>query len=130
MTYLIATAFNYTVHRIAAAVLTAEPATRSSNFNLDTYIAQGGMLFGSGENISLEAHISEDLAHILRETPIAEDMVLVQQGEQWRLSATLADSWQLRWWVLSQGTAIKVLAPQLLREAIVEELTQALAAYP
>jgi predicted DNA-binding transcriptional regulator YafY len=65
----------------------------------------------------------------LRETPIAEDMVLVQEGELWRLTATLADSWQLGWWVLSQGAAIKVLAPQVLREAIMKELTQALAAY-
>ncbi len=135
VTYLIATAFGYAdirlyaVHRIFAALLTEEPATRSPDFKLDDYIAQGGMLFGSGENIHLEARISESLAHILRETPIAEDMVLVREGEQWRLGATVADSWQLRWWVLSQGAAITVLGPEELRKAVVEELAQALAEY-
>jgi predicted DNA-binding transcriptional regulator YafY len=135
VTYLIATAFGYAdirlyaVHRIAVAVLTAEPATRSPDFNLDAYIAQGGMLFGSGENIQLEAHISDSLAHILRETPIAEDMALEADGEQWKLSATVADSWQLHWWVLSQGAAITVLGPEQLRVAMVAELAQALAGY-
>jgi predicted DNA-binding transcriptional regulator YafY len=135
VTYLIATAFgyadirHYAVHRIAAALLTEEPVKRSPDFTLDNYIAQGGMLFGGGENIHLEARISESLAHLLRETPIAEDMVLVQEEEQWRLNATVADSWQLHWWILSQGAAITVLGPEELRAAIVEELAQALAGY-
>ena len=135
VTYLIATAFGYAdirlyaVHRIAAALLTEEASTRSPNFKLDDYIAQGGMLFGSGENIQLEARLSETIAQILRETPIAEDMALVQEGEQWRLNATVADSWQLHWWILSQGAAITVLGPEELRAAIAEELAQALAGY-
>jgi predicted DNA-binding transcriptional regulator YafY len=138
ITYLIATAFDYAdirlyaVHRIAAALLTAEPAKRSSDFDLDAYIAQGGLLFGSGQTLGLEARISDSLAQILRETPISEDMVLEPgsaQSEPWRFSATVGDSWQLRWWVLSQGAGITVTAPETFRAAIAEELAQALAGY-
>ncbi len=135
VTYLIATAFDYAdirhyaVHCIFAALLTEEPVKRSPDFTLDNYIAQGGRLFGGGENIHLEAHISETRAQIVRETAIAEDMTLEAEGEKWRLGATVADSWQLRWWVLSQGAAMSVLAPEPLRAAIAQELAQALAGY-
>lgn len=135
VTYLVATAFDYAdirlyaVHRIAAARLTDEPAKRDSNFDLDAYIAQGALQFSNGETIRLEAHVSEDLARVLRETPISEDMTLEQHDEAWKLTATVADSWQLRWWVLSQGAWITVIAPEALRGAIAEELAQALAGY-
>lgn len=135
VTYLVATAFNYgdirlyAVHRIVTACLTEKAAKNNAGFDLDTYIAKGGLQFGDGETLCLEARVSEDLAWVLRETPIAEGMTLEPEGAEWQLTATVADSWQLRWWILSQGSGITVLSPQVLREGIVEELAQTLAAY-
>lgn len=135
VTYLVATAFDYNdarlyaVHRIAAAKLLEEPAKRSGDFDLDTYIADGALQFGGGETIVLKARISEGLAWVLRETPISEDMALEEIGGGGQFTASVADSWQLRWWVLSQGAGITVLAPDALRVAIVDALTQSLASY-
>ncbi|MDP2784716.1 MAG: WYL domain-containing protein [Sulfurimicrobium sp.] len=135
VTYLVATAFDYgdirlyAVHRIVAAKLTEEPAKSNNDFNLDTYIAHGALQFSDGETIRLEARISENLAWVLRETPISEDMTLEAEGEKWKLTATVADSWQLQWWVLSQGVGITILAPKAFRAAIAEELEQSLAGY-
>ncbi|MFZ4534946.1 helix-turn-helix transcriptional regulator [Propionivibrio sp.] len=135
VTYLVATAFDYddirlyAAHRILAAKVSEEPAKRSKDFDLDAYIAQGALQFGKGETVRLEAHVSEGLACVLRETPISEVMTLEPEGSEWRLVATLADSWQLQWWVLSQGSGITVISPEGLRNAIAEELAQALAGY-
>jgi predicted DNA-binding transcriptional regulator YafY len=135
VTYLVATAFEfnevhlYAVHRMATARMTEEQARRNDDFDLDAYIAGGALQFGSGESVRLEAQVSESLAWILRETPLSEDMTLEQNESEWMLTATMADSWQLQWWVLSQGAAIKVLAPEALRAAIADELSQSLASY-
>ena len=135
ITYLIATAFHYddlrlyAVHRICEARLTGEPAQRPSDFDLDTYIASGALQFGSGESIRLKARVSEELAHILAETRLSVDMQLVSDGNGKTLSATVPDTWQLRWWVLSQGEAIEVLEPTALREGILEVLSGALKRY-
>jgi len=70
-----------------------------------------------------------ETAHILAETPLSVDMQLVSDGNRKTLSATVPDSWQLRWWVLSQGGAIEVLAPTELREEIAATLSAALKRY-
>ena len=135
ITYLIATAFRYdelrlyAVHRIHEAVLTGEPAQRPPDFDLNGYIASGALQFGSGEIIRLKAQVSDELVHILAETPLSVDMQLVSDGNGKTLSATVPDTWQLRWWVLSQGEAIEVLAPTELREEIAATLSAALQRY-
>lgn len=135
ITYLIATAFQYdelrlyAVHRIYEARLTGEPAQRPPDFDLDTYIASGALQFGNGEIIRLKARVSEELAYILAETPLSVDMQLVSDGNGKKLSATVPDTWQLRWWVLSQGEAIEVLAPTELQEEIAATLSAALKRY-
>ncbi len=109
-------------YAICEARLTGEPAQRPSDFDLNGYIASGALQFGSGESIRLKARVSEELAHILAETPLSVDMQLVSDGNGKTLSATVPDTWQLRWWVLSQGEAIEVLAPTELREEIAATL--------
>jgi predicted DNA-binding transcriptional regulator YafY len=135
ITYLIATAFRYdelrlyAVHRIYEAMRTGEPARRPPDFDLNGYIASGALQFGSGEIIRLKAQVADELARILAETPLSDDMQLVSDGNGKALSATVPDTWQLRWWVLSQGEAIEVLAPTELREEIAATLSAALERY-
>ena len=135
VTYLVATAFTYTdvrlyaVHRITGANVQAEPAHRPDGFSLDDYIAQGALQFGDGRTIRLKARVSPWLADILTETPLTADQRLERAGEEFRLTATITDSWQLRWWILSQGQGITVLEPEALRKEIGGELRKCLANY-
>ena len=135
VTYLVATAFTYTdvrlyaVHRITGASVQAEPAHRPDGFSLDDYIAQGALQFGDGRTIRLKARVSPWLADILTETPLTADQRLEPVGEEFRLTATITDSWQLRWWILSQGAGITVLEPEALRKEIGGELRKCLANY-
>ena len=87
------------------------------------------MQFGNGSKLNLEALVSSGLAVCLEETPLAEDQRLVMKGERARLSATVLDTWQLNWWILSRGPDIEVLKPAKLRKQIALALREAATQY-
>jgi hypothetical protein len=73
--------------------------------------------------------ITIELANILRETPISPSQSLDTRDGVHTLTATVRDSWQLGFWLLSQGPAIVVLKPGALRRRLISVLTKTLAAY-
>jgi predicted DNA-binding transcriptional regulator YafY len=84
------------------------------------------MQFGTHEKIQLEAWVSEGLARLLQEAPISHDMLLVAEDDGSRLTATVNDSWELKWWVLSHAGSIQVHKPQGLRDEITQRSRAAL----
>ncbi|MOA66301.1 hypothetical protein D3C78_1930130 [compost metagenome] len=56
-------------------------------------------------------------------------MQLKPEEDGHRLTATLQDSWQLRWWMLSQAGSIAVREPVALREELIRQLEAGLAAH-
>ncbi|WP_312257532.1 helix-turn-helix transcriptional regulator [Stutzerimonas nitrititolerans] len=132
VTYLIAIAEpfedvrQFVLHRIQAAVAIDRPANRPADFDLQRYIASGTMQFGSGASIKLEAWISDGLARLIRETPISHDMQISPLPDGAMLSATVPDSWELRWWILSHAGSIRIDRPTNLRKAIRQRLMTAL----
>lgn len=70
------------------------------------------------------------LADHLSEAPLSDDMQLtVLDDEHFHLQATVHDSWQLSWWLLSYSDQIEVLAPETLRQSTKAKLQAALAQY-
>jgi predicted DNA-binding transcriptional regulator YafY len=134
ITYLVATAFEYedirlyALHRIHKATATDNPATRPASFDLDSYIASGALHFGDG-TLQLKAWISYELANYLRETALSKDQTLLENDDCYQLTATVNDSWQLRWWILSQGDGLEVIEPVMLREEIASNLKSAVEKY-
>lgn len=121
----------YAAHRFQQAEILETPGRRPADFSLDEYIAGGALQFtspGAGP-IALQAWINEDLARQLRETPLSSDMQLESEEAGHRLTATVQDSWQLRWWLLSQAGSIAVREPLALREELVRQLKAGLAAH-
>jgi len=134
-TYLVATAFKYSdirlyaVHRIHDAAIIEEKVVRPKRFSIDEYISKGNLNFGSGKEIKLEAYLSEWLCEILEETPLSYDQS-IEYGEEYpKVTATIEDTWQLHWWILSQGDGIEVCKPKSLRVVIEENLADALNQY-
>jgi len=135
ITYLIGTALPYTdvrqyaVHRFRQLTLSPTSTQGLKDFNLQTYLSTDALQFGKIERIAFQAWISEKQARLLRETPLSPDMMLIDLGNGYRVTATISDSWQLQWWILSLGDGLIVEKPQNLREQIAEKLRSAAAAY-
>lgn len=133
--YLLATTFDYAnvrhyaLHRMRSAEILEAQAKRPAHFSLDTFLAQGGGQFGDGKTISLKAHLTDTLAGILRETAMSSDQKITTRADKNILTATVKDSWQLHFWILSQGPAITIVQPASLRKDIMGKLRGALANY-
>jgi predicted DNA-binding transcriptional regulator YafY len=135
ITYLAATVEPYTdvrlfaMHRFKQAELLTTSCQRPDGFDLKTYIHSGALQFSQGEMIKLKARINTTLANLLGETPISQDMQIQPTDDGYELTATVLDSWQLHWWVLSQAEAIEVLEPGELRIDISRKLATASSMY-
>ena len=133
--YLVATAYKYSdirlyaLHRFQEVKSIYEKAIRPKGFKLSEYVASGALQFGNGKSIKFVANISIDLARILEETPLASDQQIKDVDGKTRMSATVPDSWQLRWWILSQAASIRVLKPIDLVTEILMELKNAVKHY-
>lgn len=133
VTYLVACAWEYddprlyALHRIEHAVRQYLPARRPAGFSVDHYIAEGALQFGGSVlPITLQATLSPNLAQLLRETPLAAGQRIGADG---RLEVAVPDTWQLEWWLLSQGDGIEVTGPEALRTRIRATLQAAAARY-
>ena len=133
--YLLASAFDYekplyyALHRMHSAVVTVKQARRPKGFDLDQFLHRGGGQFGEGRIITLKAQVTESLADILTETPLSEEQKISRRGGKAFLTAAVFDSWQLRYWILSQTPSIMVRQPLSLREDILSGLQASLEAY-
>jgi predicted DNA-binding transcriptional regulator YafY len=134
--YLVATAFDFTdprlyaVHRLSAAKMAVETARGPAGFSLNAFLESGGMQFGEGGPVRLRAVVSNKLACYLAESPLAKDQRLAAKGkDRYLLTATIKDSWQLHFWILSQGDGIVVVKPENLRVRIRASLQAALDGY-
>jgi predicted DNA-binding transcriptional regulator YafY len=124
--YLVCTMWDYAdvrqlaLHRVRSAELVEEPARRPPGFDLDAYIEGGAFGYTeSGERIELVALFGESAAAHLYECRLSEDQRLEALGDgRVRVTATVLDTMELRWWLLAFGEQVQVLAPSALRDKI------------
>ncbi len=124
--YLVATAYHFAdpllfaLHRFKSAECIDVPARLVEGFDIDAYIANGGLGFGGdGDKIRLEALFEAGAAEHLAETALSADQVLAPTKDgRVRLKATVVNTPQLHWWLLGFGESVEVLRPGRLRKAI------------
>lgn len=103
------------MHRIASATVLDQQATCPVDFNVDAYIAEGELGYRLGPPIKLVADFEANAARVFHETPIAIDQNLAERPNGVvRLTATVADTWELRAWLRGFGRSIEVLSPKTL----------------
>jgi predicted DNA-binding transcriptional regulator YafY len=134
--YLVCTFSNYqdvrilALHRMLSAELHDEPSQRPVEFSLDAYITSGAFGFGGEETITLEAIFMNPAGDHLYETPLSTDQVLEPQANGLlKVTATVVNTEQLRWWLLGFGGRVEVLGPSQLREAIAQSVQSAADIY-
>jgi predicted DNA-binding transcriptional regulator YafY len=133
ITYLVATLFDYAdalllaMHRITSADILDERVRRPKDFDIDRYIAKGALGFGDGKSVKLEAIFYEPAAEHLYETPLSGDQDITPVDDTHvRVTATVANTPQLEWWLMGFGDAVEVVKPVLLREGV-REMVQNMA---
>ena len=137
VSYLVASAWDYAdvrlyaLHRFSKVEILDHAVTMPKGFNLDQAIAGGLADFADqGAPIQLEIRCTEWVAAILAETKLSADQTIKQEADGWvRLTATVNDTWQLRWWLLGQGAGVMVRAPAKLRQEISTMLIKAVGHY-
>jgi predicted DNA-binding transcriptional regulator YafY len=128
VTYLLATAEpfgdirRYVLHRFIQAQVLETACRKVEGFTLDGYLSDGNAQFGGMEMLSLRAWVNEGLCQLLRERPLSDDMELAPEEGGATLTATVQNSWELLWWLLSHAGSIQVQEPPSLRENYIRRL--------
>lgn len=65
----------------------------------------------------------------MTESHLSEDQMMRRVDDGFILTATLPNTWRLKWWILSKSGDIEVLKPIELRKEIKVLLTSAAAKY-
>lgn len=119
----------FAIQRLRSAELLETPVVSPKSFSVDKYIESGAMQFGEGKEIELKANVSETLAMYLSECEIAKDQKLRFVNDKWQLTATIKNSWQLMFWIRSQGPDITVISPKSIREDIKSDIRKIAESY-
>lgn len=116
--YIVCTLWDYqnpmllVMHRIRSAMALEKRSCWPEGFDLDDYIHQGGLGYRVGPPITLIAELDPSIATILLETPLSSDQVLYNMGTSAvHLTASVADTKELRAWLRGFGYMIRVLEP-------------------
>ena len=126
--YLVVTINDHTdlrllvLHRIQNVTLKEQALRSLENFDLQTYIDQGGFGFGeTSQAIKLVAIFKNGVGHHLIDTPLDKDQQIERLDPQTlKITAEVLDTPQLIRWLNSFGADIEVLAPESLREIMAD----------
>jgi predicted DNA-binding transcriptional regulator YafY len=103
------------MHRMQSARLLDTLAVVPDDFDLDAYIAAGGLGYQVGSIILLEAELTAAVAAILTETPLSADQALQELSSgRFHLTASVADTKELRAWLRGFGRNIRIISPDTL----------------
>ena len=135
LSYLMATFYDYqdvrllAMHRIKSAELLKDQAIIPRDFDLDLEIAKGRLSFGDGEMIELVLEFSREIGEYFLETPISENQVHIANEHKIIITATIANTPQLKWWIFGLGAGVKVVKPQKLKKQIKDEVNKMYSQY-
>ena len=110
------------LHKVARATLLDRGANVPRDLDLDVYLQEGSPGRDDSESIDLELRFEPEIGPALVDARLDGAYSLVEESDgTWLLRASVADTSQLRAWVLSYGTFVEVLGPPPLREWVAEQ---------
>jgi predicted DNA-binding transcriptional regulator YafY len=137
VTYLLASVNDYddvlmfALHRFVGVKVADGKVRRPKGFELASFLKYGWAHYGTGRSMRLDARFTSEAAEHLTETPLSEDQKLGGEADRRvRLRATVADTPQLRWWLLGFGDAVEVVGPTALREWFAQTTARMAKSYP
>jgi predicted DNA-binding transcriptional regulator YafY len=108
------------LHRIEDATVLVDDAIFPNDFDMDDKTARGIWDFGSGESIKIQLRFTAEAGEHLYETPLSSDQTIEETTDgELIVIATVADTPQLKWWILGFGNKVTVIQPvSLLMDGI------------
>lgn len=122
-------ALHFAAHRFSRVRRLELEPWPPGRFSLQAFLDDGRQQFGTGVELRLRARITPELARILREAPLGEEMAIMERDGALILTARVRDTWALVSWILGHGENIEVLAPAALRRRIADRLQRAARMY-
>jgi predicted DNA-binding transcriptional regulator YafY len=120
---------HFAVQRFSSVRLKELEPWPTQPFSLDAFMDDGRDQFGEGGPIQFKARISPQLYKILRDSPLSDDMRVVERDGVLTLSATVRDTWALHSWILGHAENVMVLEPAGLKASLSARIQAAAAAY-
>lgn len=106
------------LHRFSQVTVLSTPVKTPRGFNLDDYINSGA--FGwqrvVDKTITLKLRFIESVGKHLLETPINKTQKHKVNDGFIDIEAQVADTEELRWWLLGFGSNVEVLKPKVMRK--------------
>ena len=136
--YLVATASGFTdvrhfaLHRMRAATVMEQAAKVPKGFRLAKHVQEGQRFsYPVGtEKLELKALFRADAAiHLIESRLSADHRATVQDDGRVLVEATVADTADLRWWLLGFGPGVEVMGPTSLRKEFAAMAEQSAAMY-
>jgi len=110
------------LHRMRSARVLDQKVSQPAGFDTDREVERSQGMGGSGEPLRLVARFWKRAGLHLLETRLAADQVVEEaDDDHFRLTATVNDTAQVRWWLLSFGSKVEVLEPTELREEMANQ---------
>lgn len=107
------------LHRIENATMLDVATQYPEGFSIDEEVSKGRFGFGEGSMIQVKLRFRSDYGAHLFETPLSQDQCVEEQADGFLMvTATVAETPQLTWWVLGLGEGVEVLEPTTLRKEI------------
>ena len=128
--YLVATSWNYqdvrhyVLHRMSRPRLLDEPADAPPGFRLTDHVREDRRFSYplSTRELELKVLFDADVAFHLTESRLSADHRTTPQTDgRTLIEATVADTADLRWWLLGFGAAVEVVGPASLRAEFEEQ---------
>ena len=140
--YLVCTLWQYqdirqlALHRFVRAEQSKTDLIPSPNFNLQEYTKQGGFLFpleNQDNKIKLVIKVTKWIADYLQELSLSHDQQIVDCADgterSVKVTATVLNTAQLRWWLAHYGIFLEVIAPLQLRQQFTDQAKVLYALY-
>lgn len=124
----------FALHRFKNASVRLERVVHEAGVTLASELRRTGGQFGvpSGGKQKTCLHLVCDavLARYLEESPLSDDQLVATRSDgEFDVRATVPDSWELRWWLISRSASVEVVSPPKLRSEVAQALRRGLGRY-
>ena len=136
--YIVATFWNYkdikqlAIHRIQKAKVIDKDINKPKGFSLEEYISEDKEFdypLGN-KKIKIKLAFPEYLIEHLEEQPLSLNQTIKKQKDgRMLLTADVADTDELRWWIRGYGDSVEVVSPKKLRDEFKEMVNNLLSKY-